>query len=76
MTKLISQREAAKLLHRAYDENRKHPRLRVGQNLWNFIAEDYPDLVQQLTVGGPHDFFYEKHVPTVIETFYQYYVEK
>ncbi|AEZ66241.1 hypothetical protein EXT67_20605 [Pectobacterium atrosepticum] len=73
--KLISQKEAAKLLDRAYALNREHPQLRVGQNLLNYIHEDYPDLANKFH-GGDADFFYQRHVPTVIETFYQYYVEK
>lgn len=73
--KLISQKEAAKLIDRAYALNRAHPQLRVGQNLWNYINEDYPDVAAKFH-AGEHDFFYQRHVPTVIETFYQHYVEK
>lgn len=73
--KLISKQEAAKLLARAYDLNRKCPQLRVGQNLINHIHEDYPDLALKFH-GTDADFFYQRHVPTVIETFYQHYVEK
>lgn len=73
--KLISQQEAAKLLARAYDLNSKFPQLRVGQCLWNYVEQDYPDL-SAMFHAAEHDFFYQRHVPTVIETFYQHYVEK
>lgn len=75
MIKLISQKEAAKLLNRAYELNRAHPQLRVGQNLINYLHEDYPDLAMKYQ-GTYADFFYQRHVPTVIETFYEHYVEK
>lgn len=73
--KRLTQKEAAKLLDRAYALNRQYPQQRVGQNLWNFIQEDHPDLAA-VHVGLDNDFFYQRHVPTVIETFYRYYVEK
>lgn len=73
--KLLTQKEAAKLLDMAYQMNRVYPQLRVGQNLINFLHEDHPDLANKFH-GGDADFFYERDVSTVIETFYQYYVEK
>lgn len=73
--KLLTQEQAAKLLDQAYSLNRTHPQLRVGQNLINYIHEDHPDLAAKFQ-GSDADFFYQRHVPTVIETFYQYYVEK
>lgn len=73
--KLLTHKEAAKLLDMAYQLNKAYPQLRVGQNLINFLHEDYPDLANKFH-GGPADFFYENDVPTVIETFYKYYVEK
>lgn len=75
MIKLITQKEAAKLLDQAYALNQEHPQLRVGQNLINLIHEDYPDLAMKYH-GTYADFFYQRHVPTVIETFYSNYVEK
>ncbi|QYC52627.1 hypothetical protein [Salmonella phage SSBI34] len=73
--KLITQKEAANLLDMAYALNRAHPQLRVGQNLWNYIDEDFPELAAKFC-SGEYDFFYQRHVPTVIEIFYQHYVEK
>lgn len=75
MTKLIPQKEAAKLLNRAYELTRAQPQLRVGQNLWNYINEDYPD-VAALFHGGEHDFFYQPNAAVAVETFLIYYVEK
>lgn len=73
--KLLTHKEAAKLMDMAYQMNKVYPQLRVGQNLINFLHEDHPDLANKFN-GGPADFFYENDVPVVIETFYKYYVEK
>ncbi|QQG33431.1 hypothetical protein [Pectobacterium phage PcCB7V] len=73
--KLISEAEACKLIDRAYALNRAHPQLRVGQNLWNYVNEDYPD-VAALFHGGEYDFFYQPNAVVAVETFLIYYVEK
>lgn len=75
MIKLISHKEAGKLINRAYELTRAHPQLRVGQNLWNYVNEDYPD-VAALFHGGEHDFFYQPNAAVAVETFLTYYVEK
>lgn len=74
MTKLISQKNAAKLISRAYELNRAHPQLRVGQNLWNYIQEDYPD-VAAMFHGTGNDFFYQITPHLAIECFLKHYVE-
>lgn len=75
MTKLIPHRKAAKLINRAYELTRKNPSLRMGQNLWNCVHQDYPD-VAALFQGGEHDFFYQPNAAVAVETFLIYYVEK
>lgn len=73
--KLISEAEACKLIDRAYALNRAHPQLRVGQNLWNYVNEDYPD-VAALFHGTVNDFFYQTNAASAVETFLTHYVEK
>lgn len=73
--KLISEEEACKLIDRAYALNRAHPQLRVGQNLWNYVNEDYPDLAAKFH-SGEYDFFYQTDPVLALETFLTHYVEK
>ncbi|QPI18197.1 hypothetical protein POP15_149 [Pectobacterium phage POP15] len=73
--KLIPQKDACKLIDRAYQLNRAHPQLRVGQNLWNYMNEDFPD-VAALFHGTPNDFFYQTIPAKAVEAFLTHYVEK
>lgn len=73
--RLVSPKDAGELINRAYELTRIHPQLRVGQNLWNYVNEDYPD-VAALFHGGEYDFFYQPNAAVAVETFLIYYVEK
>lgn len=75
MIKLIPQKEAAKLINRAYELHQAHPQLRVGQNLWNYINEDFPD-VAAMFHGTENDFFYQTAPHLAVECFLKHYVEK
>ncbi len=75
MIKLISQKAASKLINQAYELHRAHPQLRVGQNLWNYVNADFPDLAA-MHHGTENDFFYQTTPHLAIECFLKHYVEK
>lgn len=74
MVKLISSEAACTLIDRAYALKRVNPSSRVGQNLWNFVHQDHPD-VADMFHQTVNDFFYERDAVKAVETFLTFYVE-
>ena len=75
MAKLLTEDQAVKLVRRAAeDPNVINGVLRFGQNLWNLMYQDHPDLTDSLS-GSPADFFYDVSRMVVFEKFFGNFVE-
>ena len=71
MTKL-TYAQAAKLVEKASQESLQNKEYRFGQALWNLL----PVETTKEFLGTTRDFFYWKDNAKVIETFYEFFVDK
>ena len=71
MTKL-TYKQAVKLVEQASQESLQNRGYRFGQSLWNLL----PDETTKNVLGTTRDFFYWTDNTKVIETFYEYFVDK
>ena len=71
MTKL-TYAQAGKLVEQASKESLQHRNYRFGQALWNLLPVDWAEHY----LFTDKDFFYWKDNAKVIETFYEYFVDK
>ena len=71
MTKL-TYAQAGKLVEQASQESLQNRDYRFGQALWNMLPAEMTEDI----LGTTRDFFYWKDNAKVIETFYEFFVDK
>lgn len=74
MTKKLNQAEAAKLISLAYKIKGEACTTRIGQNLFNLMHQDHPDLAEG-ALGTDKDFFYQEDDGKALDTFMTHFVE-
>jgi len=74
MTKKLDHNQAAKLIARAYEIKAKSGTTRIGQNLFNLMHQDHPDLAEAAQ-GTDKDFFYQEDDGKALDTFMTHFVE-